>query len=109
MLVQAASTTAPSPERRQDPHLVPPGFRWRVGLISVLGRRARGIGQLPYLPSPLASRGDDVGVTRRVSSPDLVGRSEQLALLSHALDDAVSGTPRFVVVDGEAGIGKTRL
>lgn len=48
-------------------------------------------------------------MTRRVSSPDLVGRGEQLAVLERALSDAASGTPRLVLVEGEAGIGKTRL
>ncbi|MGH3364581.1 MAG: helix-turn-helix transcriptional regulator [Nocardioidaceae bacterium] len=44
-----------------------------------------------------------------MSSPELVGRGEQLALLGRAMDEAGSATPRLVVVEGEAGIGKSRL
>jgi DNA-binding CsgD family transcriptional regulator len=42
---------------------------------------------------------------KRVVSPNLVGRSDELDLLVRALSDP----PAVVVVDGEAGIGKTRL
>src|SRR5579875_768370 len=39
----------------------------------------------------------------------LVGRSDELAVLRAALDDAAAGTGRLVLVVGEPGIGKTRL
>jgi MoxR-like ATPase len=42
----------------------------------------------------------------RISSPLLVGRTEELALLVAAL---ASGEPRTLLLGGEAGIGKTRL
>ena len=42
------------------------------------------------------------------SSP-LFGRSNELAVLSHALAEAQSGRGRLVALVGEAGIGKTRL
>src|SRR4051794_40999354 len=42
---------------------------------------------------------------KRVVSPRLVGRSDELELLVRALSDP----PAVVVVEGEAGIGKTRL
>lgn len=42
---------------------------------------------------------------RRVVSPALVGRTEELATLAAA----ASSPPALVVLDGEAGIGKTRL
>ncbi|HEY7046714.1 MAG TPA: AAA family ATPase [Jatrophihabitantaceae bacterium] len=42
---------------------------------------------------------------KRVVSPRLVGRSDELELLVRAL----SNPPAVVVVEGEAGIGKTRL
>ena len=50
-----------------------------------------------------------VSVSSRVSSPYLVGRSEELELLRAAYERAVGGTPRTVLVAGEAGVGKTRL
>src|SRR6187402_538240 len=43
----------------------------------------------------------------RLSSPDLVGRDDALAALTGAIGAAAG--PRFVIVRGEAGIGKTRL
>ena len=48
-------------------------------------------------------------VSRRVSSPHLVARAEELALLQTAWAEAVAEGPRTVLVAGEAGIGKTRL
>jgi len=45
----------------------------------------------------------------RVSSPDFVGRGEELDLLTAAFASAVAGQPRTVFVGGDAGVGKTRL
>ena len=45
----------------------------------------------------------------RLPPPPLVGRSDELALLSAALDRARAGRGRTVFVVGEGGIGKTRL
>jgi class 3 adenylate cyclase/DNA-binding winged helix-turn-helix (wHTH) protein len=39
----------------------------------------------------------------------LVGRDAELAELRHALEQAMSGSGRLVMLAGEAGIGKTRL
>ncbi len=39
----------------------------------------------------------------------LVGRTETLALVGDAMRRAAAGEPRFVVLAGEAGIGKSRL
>jgi DNA-binding CsgD family transcriptional regulator len=48
-------------------------------------------------------------VHRRVSSPELIGRAAELATLGAAMTDARHGHGRLVVVEGDAGIGKTRL
>ena len=46
---------------------------------------------------------------QRVFSPVLVGRQEELSELEDALLSANRGDGRFVLLAGEAGIGKTRL
>jgi DNA-binding CsgD family transcriptional regulator/tetratricopeptide (TPR) repeat protein len=48
-------------------------------------------------------------MARRVSSPRLIGRAEELAQLGAALERARAGSPAAVLVAGEAGVGKTRL
>src|SRR4051812_21104029 len=45
----------------------------------------------------------------QVRSPRLVGRAEELRLLTAAADDAAAGGVAAVLVGGDAGIGKTRL
>lgn len=45
----------------------------------------------------------------RVSSPMLVGRDGDVAALVREVDASAAGIPRFVIVRGEAGIGKSRL
>src|SRR5215211_7198358 len=49
------------------------------------------------------------GMPRRVSSPVFVGRADELGRLEHALARAADGTPAFVFVAGESGVGKSRL
>jgi class 3 adenylate cyclase len=46
---------------------------------------------------------------QRVRSPVLIGRQEQLSQLEDALLSVNRGEGRFVLLTGEAGIGKTRL
>ena len=41
--------------------------------------------------------------------PPFVGRRRELEALERCFEDAVAGRPRVVLVQGEAGIGKTRL
>jgi ATP/maltotriose-dependent transcriptional regulator MalT len=48
-------------------------------------------------------------VSARVTSPVLVGRSEELRLLGGVLDRAAAGEFALAAIGGEAGIGKTRL
>ena len=49
------------------------------------------------------------GVLQKIVSPVVVGRDEQLDDLEDSLLAANRGESRFVVLAGEAGIGKTRL
>ena len=48
-------------------------------------------------------------MSRRVSSPELVGRADALSALEAALDRAAGEEPCLAVLLGEAGVGKTRL
>jgi DNA-binding CsgD family transcriptional regulator/tetratricopeptide (TPR) repeat protein len=48
-------------------------------------------------------------MTRRLSSPVFVGRTEELATLLTAADVAASGGASLVLIGGEAGVGKSRL
>ena len=48
-------------------------------------------------------------LTRDGAAAPLVGRSDELALLSKTMDQAAKGTGRSVFIVGEGGIGKTRL
>ena len=52
---------------------------------------------------------DNACVVTRVASAVFVGRGDQLERVREALDRAVSGRPTFVVVAGDAGVGKTRF
>src|SRR5260370_42435729 len=41
--------------------------------------------------------------------PGIRGRAAEIAVLGDAVDRVVSGRPAVVLIEGEAGIGKTRL
>jgi DNA-binding CsgD family transcriptional regulator len=45
----------------------------------------------------------------REGGPPLLGRARELAILAGAVDEAASGHGRSIVLEGEAGAGKTRL
>ncbi len=57
----------------------------------------------------LPERLDNGGVVTRVSSQVFVGRSEQLERVVEALRRAGEHDPTFVLVAGDAGVGKTRF
>ena len=48
-------------------------------------------------------------MARRVRSDAFVGRANELGRLAAAYADAAAGRPRFVLITGEAGVGKSRL
>jgi class 3 adenylate cyclase len=50
----------------------------------------------------------DLPVLRTYDQP-VVGRDEEVALLTDAVDAALAGTPGLVVVVGDGGLGKSRL
>jgi DNA-binding CsgD family transcriptional regulator/tetratricopeptide (TPR) repeat protein len=56
-----------------------------------------------------STAGDNRHVARRVSSPEFVGRSEELGALEAALERAAGGEAATLFVAGESGVGKTRL
>jgi DNA-binding CsgD family transcriptional regulator len=48
-------------------------------------------------------------MSRRVTSPVLVGRATEMAALEAALNTVRQGGPAALLIGGEAGVGKTRL
>ena len=48
-------------------------------------------------------------MARRISSPVIVGRDDELALLRATVARGAAGDPETVLVSGEAGVGKSRL
>ncbi len=62
-----------------------------------------------WSPGALSCRRTIVAMVTRVSSPVLIGRDRDRAALLREITASAAGAPRFVVVRGEAGIGKSRL
>ena len=52
---------------------------------------------------------EELALARRISSPEFVGRRDELQILSDALESAGAGEARTVLVAGESGVGKSRL
>ena len=61
------------------------------------------------IPGVEDAAGDNSFVAKRVSSTDLIGRAEELAAMTAALERAAAGEFGAILVGGEAGVGKTRL
>ena len=80
---------------------VDPGAELRALHLSVL-RAEPAVDGPPVTVPPAPGQGSP-------ARPTLAGRAGELAALQAAYDRAGAGAPRFVVVEGEAGIGKTRL
>jgi predicted ATPase len=70
---------------------------------------------VPYRPALLTEQETTVAVRDtypvgyRVSSPNFVGRAEELDLLDAAFERVTGGRTATVLIGGDAGIGKTRL
>ena len=61
-------------------------------------------------PTTLRRPGTRGGLPGRLSAPaPFVGRHRELELLQRCLADVLAGRPRLVLVEGEAGVGKSRL
>ncbi len=82
------------------------GSTVRTPAAGHIGQTLRSAARPPYLGGPGGHTG---GVSRRISSPELIGRAAEVAALGAALADARCGQGRLVLVEGDAGIGKTRL
>lgn len=63
---------------------------------------------LRHDPALLADRREVVVPTEPAGQP-LVGRDDEVAQLTRLLDQLATGRPGILLVEGEAGIGKTRL
>src|SRR6266536_609516 len=62
-----------------------------------------------HRPVAVGERANDTHGMRQILCPVVVGRHEELGLLQAALDEAREGRGRLVLIQGEAGVGKSRL
>jgi DNA-binding SARP family transcriptional activator/DNA-binding NarL/FixJ family response regulator len=68
------------------------------------------LAQSPALDAPLAERRAPAAPSPAVGEPtDLVDRAQETAVLRHLVDGLAGGGPGCVLIEGPAGIGKTRL
>ena len=58
---------------------------------------------------PAQMRRDNAAMGQQVGTATFVGRGDSLDVLHLAFERAASGTPSMVLVEGEAGMGKSRL
>lgn len=92
--------------RGQQPFatLAPARVKGKAGLIRVYQPVA------PWDRTTVAEEGRAVAPARRAGAPSpLVGRREELAHLEAALEAVLQGEGRLLLIEGEAGIGKSRL
>jgi DNA-binding CsgD family transcriptional regulator len=68
---------------------------------------APGGGSPPFRGNAASWHPEDMAA--RATSPVLVGRADQLAVLQAALGPSLRGGPSVVLIGGEAGVGKSRL
>ena len=60
--------------------------------------------------APVRGRGSSIRLVGTPAPlPRLVGREAEIRVLTEALDQVASGRPSIVLIEGEAGIGKTRV
>jgi hypothetical protein len=68
------------------------------------------LAQSPALAAPVRPPRTQAETTPAPSVPDdLLDRERELAAVRAALDDLIAGEPRLLLIEGPAGIGKTRL
>lgn len=72
-------------------------------------RRASVIGQMTDAARASRPRLAGMDAARPYVCPVLVGRDDLLALAERRIAEVAAGTGRFLVLAGEAGVGKTRL
>src|SRR5438046_524952 len=72
------------------------------------GRAGGGVPPRPGSP-PAAPAADNRPVATGCSSPELVGRADELSALEEAYERAAGGSPAMVLVAGDSGVGKSRL